>query len=98
MFVQISQSNARDFFAWIGVDSPGLIGEIPARELAALLRRRLWPERKQDGDAGILASVHARPSRATLIDLGRPAGRLAAYAVRLLRLAEHAGDGVIFWA
>lgn len=97
MLVDINVSNAHDFLVWLGVPDQDLWGEIPARELAALLRRRLWPERRETGDKGRPGFVDVHPGRATLIESARPLGRLAGYAERLLLLAEKAGDGSIIW-
>src|SRR5690348_15462984 len=37
MYVQLSNTNARDFLDWIGLGQAELTGEIQARELTALL-------------------------------------------------------------
>lgn len=96
MYLNITNANAGDFFRWLGLEFSEC-GEIPARELAALLRRRLWPSNRQRGDHGREGSVDARPNGLILIDGAREPGRLAQYAERLLALAEHAGDGTIIW-
>ena len=98
MFLNIANSNSYDFFRWLDID-PGQCsgGDMPARELAALLRRRLWPERRARGDEGVPASVAPQRAGPTIIQCGREPGRLCAYAERLLALAEFAGDGVVHW-
>lgn len=98
MYVNLSNVNARAFLEWIGLDSPALYGEIPARELAAILRRRLWPSRRHHGDEGESPQTLKQPGRATFINGGRAPGKLAAYAERLLALAEFAQDGTIAWS
>ena len=97
MYVNLSQTNAQDFLHWARFPDTRLYGELPARELAALLRRRLWPERRAQDDGGLQAFVDRAPGVPTLVDFGRPAGRLAGYAERLLALAEFAGDRTIHW-
>jgi hypothetical protein len=92
MFVNVANANARDFLDWIGLAHEPLWGEIDARELAALLRRRLWPEIRTRDDAGRAPLVEHR-----MINFGREPGRLASYAERLLLLAECAGEGTITW-
>jgi hypothetical protein len=81
---QPPNDNAADFLRWIGLWNPKLCGRIPARDLAAILRRRLWPSRKEAGDHGRAAQAMTEPGRATLIDCPRDPGRLAEYGVRLL--------------
>lgn len=98
MYLQISNSNARDFLQWLALDDSNLYGEIPTRELAALLHRRLWPSNRHRGDHGQPQRTHRIAGRATLIECGREPGCLAEYAERLLALAEHAGDGTIVWS
>jgi hypothetical protein len=98
MFLNIANDNARDFLRWLGLPDSDLCGDMPARQLAALLRRRLWPERRNDSDLGRPSSIDRRPGKVTIIDCGREPGRLATYAERLLALAEFAGDRTIFWS
>jgi hypothetical protein len=98
MYVNLANANARDFLDWIGIDSERLYGEMPARQLAPLLRRRLWPANRERGDEGRPGRIERILGGTTLIDCGRPVGRLAEYAERLLALAEYAGDGVIVWS
>jgi hypothetical protein len=43
-WINLSNQNAADFLAWLGLPTRDLVGELPGRELAALCRRRLWPE------------------------------------------------------
>lgn len=98
MYVQLSNANAHDFLRWLGLDSTVLCGEMPARQLAPLLRRRLWPANRERGDEGRARGVERTVRGSTIIDCGRPAGRLAEHAQRLLALAEYAGDGTIVWS
>jgi len=97
MFLQLGNANASDFLSWLGLDST-LWGEIPARELAAILRRRLWPERRHVGDPGILPETSFGARGAVFIHCGREPGKLATCAERLLALAEFADEGTIFWS
>jgi len=96
MYVNLSNLNARDFLNWLGLGE-SLWGEMKARDLSAVLRRRLWPERRRVGDTGMVAMVAVGRRGAVLADCGRAPGRLAEHAERLLALAECAGDGVIIW-
>ena len=98
MYVELSNANARDFLNWLGLESTELYGEMRARQLAPLLRRRLWPTSREHGDAGRSGGIECKARGPTIIDCGRPAGRLAEHAQRLLALAEHAGDGIIVWS
>jgi hypothetical protein len=100
LFLNLSNVNAGDFLRWLGSDlySIELCGSRPARELAALCRRRLWPERHGQGDGGMPEVVECNAcGEVRFIDFGRPAGRLAEYAERLLRLAEAAGEAEVTW-
>jgi hypothetical protein len=94
--MNLSNSNAWALLEWIGI-TPDHGGSIPARELAALTRRRLWPEVRERGDEGIAPSVDTAPGRCTLIDCGRVAGYFQGRASQLLQLADAAGDGTIAW-
>lgn len=98
MFLNLANVNARTFGEWLGLElGECLVGEAPAREVAALCRRRLWPERREKDDPGVPFSDTKRPGQCRVIVCGRPPGRLAEYAERLLALAEEAGGGVITW-
>ena len=94
--MNLSNSNAWALLEWIGI-TPDHGGSIPARELAALTRRRLWPGLRERDDQGIPPSVHTVPGRCTLIDCGRDAGYFQERATQLLQLADSAGDGTITW-
>lgn len=97
MFVNIANANAQDFLRWARFPDTRLYGQLPARELAALLRRRLWPEHRTKDDDGIPASVDHAPGTPIIVNFGREPGRLTRYAERLLALAEFAGDRTIHW-
>jgi hypothetical protein len=45
-FLNLANRNAADLLAWLGLPSAELYGSLPGRELAALCRRRLWPEKR----------------------------------------------------
>jgi hypothetical protein len=71
--------DALDLLEWLGVDRPEF-GRIPARELAALCRRRLWPiARNVDAAFG-----------------ARPAGALQAYTQELLAGLAGSEGSVLF--
>ena len=90
-WINLANQNAADLLAWLGFPSDDLYGQIPARELAALCRRRLWPEaRNADPEVPDVA-------RGRFYRFGRPAGYLRQRTMELLHLAELAGDGVISW-
>ncbi len=91
-WMNLSNRNAADLLAWLGLPTDELYGSIPARELAARCRRRLWAEgRNLDPE---LPVEHA--GRCHI--LGRPEGYLRTRIEELLRLAELAGDDVVSWA
>ena len=94
--MNLSNSNAWALLEWIGI-TPDHGGSIPAQELAALIRRRLWPEVRERGDEGTAPSVDAAPGHCTLIDCGRVAGYFQARASQLIQLADAAGEGTIAW-
>jgi hypothetical protein len=91
-FLNLANRNAADLLAWLGLPSEDLCGSLPARDLAARCRRRLWPETR-NVDAGLPEERIGRS-----VFLGRPAGYLRSRTEDLLRLAELAGDDVISWA
>jgi hypothetical protein len=91
-WMNLSNRNAADLLAWLGLPTDDLYGSIAARELAARCRRRLWNEaRNVDRE---LPETHAH----CCVVLGRPAGYLRTRTEELLGLAELASDDVISWA
>jgi hypothetical protein len=94
--LNLSNANAWALLEWIGI-APDHGGSVPARELAALTRRRLWPEMRERDDEGVSPSVDEAPGRCTMIDCGRRPGYFQDRAEQLLRLAECAGEGPIAW-
>ena len=93
--LNLSNVNAVALLLWLGyrrdeIETAGC--RLPARDLAARCRRRLWPERRNE-DPGIAPAVDRAPGRATVIDCGRPAGYCQERAGQLLELADIAGDG-----
>ena len=89
--MNLSNRNAADLLAWLGLPTEDLYGQMPARELAARCRRRLWPEAR-NLDPGLADEQEGR-----CFVFGRPAGYLRSRTEELLRLAESAIDGVISW-
>ncbi len=80
-----------DVLLWLGIPVGYLVGELPSRELAALCRRRLWPEARNI-DPAVPDEVYGR-----FYSFGRPIGYLRQRTAELLHLAELAGEGVISW-
>ena len=90
-WINISNQNAADLLVWLGLPVEHLVGELPARELAALCRRRLWPE-PRNLDPEVPDQISNR-----FYCFGRPNGYLRQRTAELLHLAELAGDGLISW-
>lgn len=98
MYVQFANSNARDFFAWVGLPGAaaeeGLCGSMRARDLQVVLREVLGDETAVARDRGRFGVVEGR-----FHQCARPAGRFVDAARRLLRLAEEGGElGVVSWS
>jgi hypothetical protein len=89
-YLNLNNRNGDDLLRWLGY-TPMYHDELPARELAARCRRRLWNEPHNDDAA--LPAVDEDGGR--LIFCGRAAGYLRERTADLLRLAERAGDGFI---
>lgn len=49
--LNLANRNAADLLAWLGLPTDDLFGQMPARELAARCRRRLWPEPRNFDEA-----------------------------------------------
>lgn len=94
--INISNVNARSVIAWLGLPDDDLCGAVPARELAARCRRRLWDE-PRNHDPALPGGVEVGALGALLVDGGRPAGYLRRQVERLLALAERAGDRFVSW-
>jgi hypothetical protein len=94
--LNLSNMNALGLLEWIGV-APDYCGSIAAKDLAASIRRRLWPEHRQRRDEGVTVQISALPGRCTVVDCGREAGYFQKRARTLLALAEKAQDGHICW-
>jgi hypothetical protein len=90
-WINLSNRNAADLFAWLSLPTDELYGSMPARELAARGRRRLWAEARNI-DPELPEERAARS-----VFFGRPAGYLRGRTEELLRLAELANDDVISW-
>jgi hypothetical protein len=90
-WMDLANVNAARLLEWLGILVDHLVGEMPAREVAALCRRRLWPE-PRNFDPATPDEVSGR-----MYCFGRPAGYLRQRTAELLELAELAGDGLISW-
>lgn len=90
-WINLANQNAADLLVWLGLPVDDLYGQISARELAVLCRRRLWLE-PRNVDPEVADEVCGRLHR-----FGRPVGYLRQRTAELLCLAELAGDGVNSW-
>jgi hypothetical protein len=100
--INLCNGNAADLCAWLGAPYDEGSGELPASELAALCRRRLWPEARNAGVARP-AFVDEAPGQATIVSVGRDADYLPRRTKQLLDLCERSivrfGAGVLMsWA
>ncbi|MCY1023968.1 hypothetical protein [Pyxidicoccus sp. MSG2] len=96
----LSNTNARELLTWLGYtpqEIGDLYGVLPARELAARCRRRLWPEAR-NVDPALVAREEHDDGHPRLVFCGRPAGYLRDRTAQLLSLAERAGEGVVSFA
>ena len=91
-WINLSNRNAADLLAWLGLPAEEIYGSIAAGELAARFRRRLWDEAWNIDPE--LPKAHAH----RCVVFGRPAGNLRGRMEELVRLAELADDDVISWA
>ena len=98
--INMGNANALDLLAWLGLPVD-YSGEVPAPELAPVLRRRLWDE-SRNHDAGVSADERAAAmgveQSPRMITCGREAGYLRQRCEQLLATCERAGDRLIVWA
>jgi hypothetical protein len=97
-FVNLSGVNTRDLLAWLGMPTnEALCGEMPAVEVAAKCRRRLWPEQRNQDPAVPRLESHT-PGKCRVVYLGRREGYLREKTEALLALCELSKDGTIYWS
>jgi len=98
--VNMGNANALDLLAWLGLPVD-YCGDVPAPELAPVLRRRLWDE-SRNHDAAMSGDERAEAlgveQAPNMITCGREAGYLRQRCEQLLATCERAGDRLIVWA
>lgn len=94
--VNMANVNAAEWMRWIGIPCTS-IGEMPAKELAALCRRRLWDEQRNYDPAldGAEYKVEGGPM---VIMAGRRPNYLRSQTELVLRVCEKAGERLVAWA
>jgi hypothetical protein len=98
-YVNLSNSNARELIDWLKLSmdtSEDLWGRMPAREVAARCKRRLWPE-KRNCDPARATRDTKRPGKCRITEMGRPEGYLRMRTADLLQLATRNLDADIVW-
>lgn len=89
--MNLANANARLLLEWIGYPGdPWDLDKLPAAEVAARCRRRLWPEARNH-DPGRAGSEEQGDQGARLIDCGRREGYLEEKTALLLAIATEAG-------
>ena len=96
--INMANGNALDLLRWLGL-TVDYCGDVPAKELAPILRRRLWDE-SRNHDAAIAGEESGGPGtkQCKLFSMGRGAGYLRQRCEQLLATCERAGDKLIVWA
>lgn len=103
--MNLANMNAYDLMDWLGL-SKEPCGTIKARELAALCRRRLWPERRNE-DPEItpeeFAERYGTQDSPRIVFAARDAGYLQNRTEQLLRIcmkaiAVRGEEGEVSWA
>lgn len=96
--INMANDSALDLLRWLGL-TVDYCGDVPAKELAPILRRRLWDE-SRNHDAAIPGEVSGGPGtgQCQFVDCGRAAGYLRQRCEQLLATCERAGDRLIVWA
>lgn len=102
--INLNSVNAAEVLRWLGVDphsEHGLVGEIEAKELAALCRRRLWPEKRNETPA-VEGGEVPNPGGCRFILGSRDANYHQEKALALLALSERIlkrqKKGVVIWS
>lgn len=89
--MNLANANARLLLEWIGYPGdPWDLDKLPAAEVAARCRRRLWPEGRNH-DQGDPGSDTKLPGEPRVIDCGRREGYLEEKTALLLAMAKEAG-------
>ena len=96
--INLANGNALDLLRWLGL-TVDYCGEVSAKELAPVLRRRLWDE-SRNHDAAISGEESGGPGtgQCRMISVGRDPGYLRRQCERLLATCERAGERLIVWA
>jgi len=98
--INMANGNALDLLRWLNL-TVDYCGEIPAKELAPMLRRRLWDvERNHDAPMSNdeRAESMGLENSDRFITMGREGGYLRQRCEQLLATCERAGDRLIVWA
>lgn len=91
----LSNANAREVLALLGLEDPYLCGTARCRDVVAACDRALASGMK---DGVRLGSVSTGPQGCTVVECGRPAGYLAHRISQLRELARQGGDlGTLCW-
>lgn len=96
-YVNVSNDNAKDLLEWIGVSSPDFCGELPATDVAAKCRRRLWPEPRNFDDERLGVVHEGSDGSVRAVECRRRAGYLRDKTVALLALCERLGPATLYW-
>ena len=96
--INMANDSALDLMRWLGL-TVDYCGEIPAAELAPILRRRLW-DVSRNHDPALPGEISGGPGtgQCQFIDVGRQAGYLRQRCEQLLATCERAGSRLIVWA
>jgi hypothetical protein len=97
-YLSLSNTQAREFLKWLGLSANELYGSMWAEDLAARIRRSQHPAVVGVGDEGKPLLEIPQEGGGTEIFAGRRPGVFAAWAARLLRIAEVAGNRDVAWS
>jgi hypothetical protein len=91
--MNLANLNAMEFIDWLGIKADY---SMPATEVAALCRRRLWDE-KRNHDPEREGAEYKVPNGPRVIECGRGPDYLRSKTEIMLRICEKAGDRLIAW-